>query len=158
MQPRRLHSPSAIEFPEHKHPTRIRLRGELPKIATASGIANFGLVRLREECALGRRLAAHDTLAGRVMLVERDRATSRFGLFANLRLADRLPAPVQVGESAASLTFHMLLEHGVVIEPSRVRDHRSFRLRVETRLNLGEHRSHRLHDRRHRGFALGIRF
>ena len=92
-------------------------------------------------------LAAYEAFARDAVVREWNRAASRLGLFANLRLADRIPAPIDVGESAAAFTFHMFAKRCVVVELSRVCDHRCLCLRVEIFLNLTEQRAHRIRDR-----------
>src|SRR5258708_17560640 len=115
-----------------ERPTRVRAR------RVRDLISEISLVRLREVCALSGRFAAYQTFARDVVIRERYRAAGCLGLFANLCLADGIAAPIDVGESAAAFTFHVLAKHRVVVELSCVRDHRGLCLLVGISMNLLE--------------------
>ncbi len=53
-----------------------------------------------EKGALFGRLAADDAVAGRTLLIERDRAARGARLLANLCFTNRIAAPVNFGEAA----------------------------------------------------------
>src|SRR5258708_34580890 len=112
---------------------------------------NRYLVRLCEVCALGGGFATDQAFACEAVVGERDRAAGCLGFFADSGFAHWIPAPIDVGESAAALCFHVFAEYRVVVELPRIRGHRSSRLRVEALLNLAEQGADRVGDGRERG-------
>src|ERR1019366_3567383 len=111
-------------------------------------------IRLGEIRALGRRLAADHAHPRDAVTGEWNYAASRFGLLSNPRLAHRIPAPIDVGESTAAFAFHVAAKRRVVVELPRIRDHRGLCLRVEIFLNLAQERADPVRDRRERRLAL----
>src|SRR5579885_3352519 len=112
-------SPAALEGPFHTEGTSIS-------------------VCLGKKCA-GAVFAADDAGAAAVaLLVQRDGAAGGAGLFPDAGFTRRVAAPVDFGQSATALAFHLAAQRFVIVEGAGLGRHRGARLLQQAGLDFVE--------------------